>query len=394
MKRALAVLTFTTLAASLSFALDSNAAKEAAATIDAKRIGATIDALCAPEMQGRRAGTTGGKKTTAFLAKAFEDAGLQKLEGESSYLFALPDGDENVAGRVPGTDLAAEAIVISAHWDGAGEDEAGKLVPGADENGSGLAALLETARALSKTKPRRTLVFAAFGGWWDPKDDTRRFRGAKVFAKKPGKAKPVFQIGLYMLGAALLPSEPERFFALGAESSAEVIEVVKAATPGCTDLKMARPSIDIVEKRGPRDDYDAFRAVSVPFVLLMSGVSKHYHKATDVPAHVDTKRIAAAARFAIDVVARVDAADAAPTFAKEPLVDDKLDAAEVLGLIEAALDPKSGITMKPAETKALTLKRDRIRGLIEEAGEGTKLDARERAVLKDALELLLLCLQR
>src|SRR5207302_7453777 len=103
--------------------------------------------------------TTGGKKTTAFLAKAFEDAGLAKLEGESSYVFALTGGDENVIGRVAGGGRSAEAIVISAHWDGAGEDEAGKLVPGADENGSGLAALLEMARTLAKSKPRRTLVF-------------------------------------------------------------------------------------------------------------------------------------------------------------------------------------------------------------------------------------------
>ncbi|HZU97879.1 MAG TPA: M28 family peptidase [Planctomycetota bacterium] len=374
-------------------AIEPQAAKEAAKAVDPARIGPSIDALCAPELGGRRAGTEGGKKTTALLAKAFADAGLAKLGGESSYVFDAGNGDENVLGVIAGSDLARESIVLSAHWDGVGVDEDGKVVPGADENASALSALLEMARVLGKTKPRRTLVFAAFGGWWDPKDDTNRWRGARAFLKKHrGTIHPVFQLDLMMLGVPLMATEPERFFALGSESSAPLIDVLKEAAAATTELKVARASVDLVEKRGPRDDYDAFRAAKVPFVFLTSGVSKHYHLVTDAPATLDKKRIAAAARLGIDIVARVDARDEAPEFAKESLTDDRRDATEVLDLVTAALDPKNGITFDPpSEKKALEFKRDKIKDMLDVEGE-LHLEKRDRGVLKETLELLLISL--
>ena len=71
----------------------------------------------------------------------------------------------NVAGVLPGTDLADEAVVFSAHWDHFGygkRDETGDAIyNGAADNGSGMAAVLLLARKYAElpVRPRRSMVF-------------------------------------------------------------------------------------------------------------------------------------------------------------------------------------------------------------------------------------------
>ena len=81
----------------------------------------------------------------------------------------------NVIGVLPGSDpkLKDEVVVIGAHYDHLGRGgegslaaRAGEIHHGADDNASGVAGMLELARMLSSQipKPRRTVVFIAFGG--------------------------------------------------------------------------------------------------------------------------------------------------------------------------------------------------------------------------------------
>ena len=79
----------------------------------------------------------------------------------------FPDGvGYNVVGIIEGSDpvLKKEGIVIGGHFDHAGK-QLGILFPGADDNASGSAVVMEIAHAFSrlKVKPKRSLVFALFG---------------------------------------------------------------------------------------------------------------------------------------------------------------------------------------------------------------------------------------
>ena len=74
----------------------------------------------------------------------------------------------NVVGILPGTDpkLKGEALVIGGHLDHIGVGLDGWVYPGADDNATSAAVVLETARALAAAgyKPARTIVFAAWAG--------------------------------------------------------------------------------------------------------------------------------------------------------------------------------------------------------------------------------------
>ena len=77
-------------------------------------------------------------------------------------------------GVLPGTkaEWKGQSALLTAHYDHLGlgwpdvhKGDEGKLHPGADDNASGVAVLLELAKALaSGEKPQRTIVFVAFTG--------------------------------------------------------------------------------------------------------------------------------------------------------------------------------------------------------------------------------------
>lgn len=94
----------------------------------------------------------------------------------------------NVVGRLPGTDpsAAAEVLILSAHLDHVGVraardgDVADTIYNGADDDASGVVAVLELARLLKEAPaPRRPIVFALFGS-----EEAGGF-GARYFVEKP-----------------------------------------------------------------------------------------------------------------------------------------------------------------------------------------------------------------
>jgi Peptidase family M28 len=84
----------------------------------------------------------------------------------------------NVVGMIPGT--GPETIVIGAHRDHFGRP-AGLWFPGADDNASGTAVVLEVARALGKLglRPERTILFVSFSG------QERDVLGSRLYTSRP-----------------------------------------------------------------------------------------------------------------------------------------------------------------------------------------------------------------
>jgi len=100
------------------------------------------------------------KKSRSFLLAS------QVSYGVASRHF--PDGvGYNIVGIVEGSDpkLKNECVVIGAHFDHCGS-HMGMIFPGADDNASGSAVVMEIAKTFAslETKPKRSIVFALFGG--------------------------------------------------------------------------------------------------------------------------------------------------------------------------------------------------------------------------------------
>lgn len=136
--------------------------------VDPNRLMATIRALPAKRSPvGSREHQDGLRATEAMLVEHLKTLGLEPWRHEFAWpspAAGLDDQDEppasvvwnNIIVDLPGTDLKHEVLLISAHHD------AVPMSPGADDDGTGVAAILELARVLKDRPMRRTIRLALF----------------------------------------------------------------------------------------------------------------------------------------------------------------------------------------------------------------------------------------
>jgi len=91
------------------------------------------------------------QKTAEYIQRRFEELGLQVRRDESS---APPLSTSNLIVELPGISRPEEVVLVGAHYDA--------FYEGADDNGTGVAALLEIARVLSGYRFDRTVRFVGF----------------------------------------------------------------------------------------------------------------------------------------------------------------------------------------------------------------------------------------
>ena len=159
---------------------------------DPVRVKADLDYLCSADLTGRETGTPGAEKAAAYVAQKMQETGLVPIVaggagGVTPYHYpwtyaggfelsgprpagppswSVRSGDaSDVVGVLPGRDpvLAGEYVFITAHFDHLGT-WAGTLYPGADDDASGTAGLLEVMRLLREANPRRTIAFLGVSG--------------------------------------------------------------------------------------------------------------------------------------------------------------------------------------------------------------------------------------
>ena len=131
-----------------------------------KRIDFLSDSLCA----GRATGTAGGNEAAFWLVGRFRSAGLMPFGNTYAKHLYAGNGTvgHNIIGMLPGsrTKPCDSYIIIGAHYDHLGV-LGGKMYPGADNNASGVAALLSLADMFSTMKDvgrvyGKSIIFVAF----------------------------------------------------------------------------------------------------------------------------------------------------------------------------------------------------------------------------------------
>ncbi|HRQ63599.1 MAG TPA: M28 family peptidase [Xanthomonadaceae bacterium] len=102
-----------------------------------------------------------------WLVERFEALGLDVSEPGFGFPFPTPAPLANVIGSWTGTTYPDEWIVVGGHYDSRREinDPANASVtPGADDNASGCAGVLEAARAVLPFRPQRSILFMCYSG--------------------------------------------------------------------------------------------------------------------------------------------------------------------------------------------------------------------------------------
>lgn len=104
--------------------------------------------------------------TFAMLSKSAKEGSKLRFSSNSSK--NVNSEVNNVVGIIPGSDplLKDDCIIIAAHFDHIGDNMDGTYNPGAQDNASGVAAMLELAKTLKENnmQPKKSIVFIAFNG--------------------------------------------------------------------------------------------------------------------------------------------------------------------------------------------------------------------------------------
>lgn len=131
-----------------------------------RRIEFLSDSLC----EGRATGTRGATEAAFRIMSHFRQAGLMSFDSTYSKSFIAGEGitGHNIMGMLPGsrTRPCDSYIILGAHYDHLGI-LGGKMYPGADNNASGVAALMSLCDMFSamKTAGRaygRNIIFVCF----------------------------------------------------------------------------------------------------------------------------------------------------------------------------------------------------------------------------------------
>lgn len=275
-----------------------------------------IEFLASPKLAGR----SGAAKAEArgYIVDQWKAVGLKPLFASSTsesdkstsaateFEQAIPgptaeDGTRpilgtNIAAWLPGSDpkLADEIVIISAHYDHLGTRD-GHVYAGADDNASGVAMVIESARRLSARdgKPKRSVAFVCFDL------EEQMLWGSRWFAAHP--PWPIERVKLFvtadMIGRNLGDLPMPAVFVMGSEMAPQLGSALDTVgTPA--GLEVCRLGADIV---GTRSDYGPFRDKQIPFLFFSTGEHPDYHTPRDTPDRIDYDKAARIASLMLKV---------------------------------------------------------------------------------------------
>ena len=262
-------------------------------------VAADVAFLSSPALAGRATGTAGGDSAAVYIARRYEKLGLSGVfrvackvppDCPTSYFqFFKVDGllAQNIAVVIPGADssLRDQYVVAGAHYDHLGESsfgaldpEAGSAIrPGADDNASGTAAVLELARRLAIRPPRRSILLVHFGA------EELGLVGSGVFVDHP-PVPP--QSILLMVNFDMVGRMRARRLIVDVLPADAFVRALVDSAANALRLRLIFSSFS-----AGRTDNSSFRRVGIPTVSLFTGYHADYHRATDVAARIDVPGI-------------------------------------------------------------------------------------------------------
>lgn len=194
----------------------------------------------------------------------------------------------NIVAFLPGNDpiLSKEAIVIGAHYDHVGLGKMGsllgesghdKLHPGADDNASGTAAIVEIAKYLKKKQAhlKRSIIFILFSA------EEVGLLGSNYFIKKyrAKNRKIVAMINLDMIGNY----NKKQTLRINGIASSEIFKpLIEKANTGKIKI-----SYSLYSPWYGYTDHQAFFRNDIPAIALFTGFSVNYHRPSDVPSNIN-----------------------------------------------------------------------------------------------------------
>jgi Zn-dependent M28 family amino/carboxypeptidase len=257
---------------------------------DQKILGERVAVLASKGLGGRVPGSDGDIAARKLIGERFACLGLTPAGDDGGFEQAFTAGDKqataNVVGFIAGSDakVGSEIIVIGAHHDHIG----GKLL-GANDNASGVAALLAIAQWVKQhdAAPKRTIAFVTFGA------EEQGMIGSQHFAANPPPSLPIGNVVQY-INLDMVGSHKSKGFvaAMGSFAKQPARKLLDKLVRNFKQLNVG------LGGRAARSDHSPFCKRGIPYVFFWTPDAKCYHEACDTADKLDLPRMADIAQLA------------------------------------------------------------------------------------------------
>lgn len=276
---------------------------------DVSTISADLHILSSPHLAGRKTGTEGAALARAYLLQRFKQVGLLPWQGQYQHPFSYRRSFSdrvgiNLVGVLPAKQETHKWRVIIAHYDHLGGSDR-RYFPGADDNASGIAGLLQVAQFAKEQGNKANLLFVAtdaeepglYGGY------------ALVDALKLPHTAPRLEqielaINLDMIGR---PDRTGAIYIEGArrfDSFSEMRKSIKQNNQICIRTQHPKAfdgsaiSIDFLRA----SDHYPLHQVGIPWLYFGVPIHRDYHQPTDTADKIDINFLAAVSESAYQLL--------------------------------------------------------------------------------------------
>ncbi len=281
-------------------AVEKNSSYRAALeSIQADELSEQVGRLADAAMEGREAGTRGGRAAADYLADQYARLHLRGAGVEGGFLQPFAPNFRNVLAILEGGDpqLRDQVIVVGAHYDHVGYGGRGYSLgpygyihPGADDNASGTAAVLELAEAFTVLSgpPKRSILFAA----WDAEE--KGLLGSKHWVAHPTVPldRVAAAVNLDMVGRL----RDEHLIVFGSRSGYGWRRLLSSHNDD------AGLRLEFSWSLKPNADHYPFFDRGIPVLMFHTGLHNDYHRPSDAAKLINSSGMTQVTRLLFGIL--------------------------------------------------------------------------------------------
>ena len=237
-----------------------------------------VQTLSSDSFEGRKTGSAGNFKAADYITNRFDKIGLKSYNENYKHPFIIRNRRNeqikgiNLIGYIKGK--SEKVIIISAHYDHVGINNS-EIFNGADDNASGVATILASAKYFSENKPKNTLLFIAFDA------EEIGLQGAYSFLNNPPLSKELIKLNINL--DMVSHNDKSELYAAGTFKTPAIKDIIQHADHQTgISIKFGHDQPDMGKDDWTmQSDHGPFAKENIPFLYF--GVEDHvdYHKPSD-----------------------------------------------------------------------------------------------------------------
>ena len=263
-------------------------------TIRPEELRVHLEEVSSDKYNGRMTGEEGHNQVCDYIRGYYISQNIEAPESHPDYYQKVPkeilpdelNDSQNIIAYIKGSEFPDEYLYISAHSDHEGVID-GEIYNGADDNGSGTAAVLEIAEAFNEAvkdgyKPKRSIVFLHVTA------EEKGLHGSRYYSNNPifPLENTIATLNIDMIGR-VDPSHKDNenyIYVIGSDRiSTELHFIAQKANDKFTKLNLDyKYNADNDPNRYYyRSDHYNFALKGIPIIFFFNGEHEDYHKPTD-----------------------------------------------------------------------------------------------------------------